>query len=195
MGLVEILVNQSGKPSGILGRIMIKIMNRMDVGLNKWIVDKVDCPRGCALDIGCGGGETLFRLLEENKLKHIIGIDYSIDSVKVAKNKNKHFIEKGRAEILQGNITRLPYSQNYFDIILAVRTHYFWDDFKTAFSEIYRTLKPDGIMYVFSEIYKIQYHMKEYNTDVTMICFLQSIGFKNVQIENRGTVQCITAYK
>ncbi len=50
-------------------------------------------------------------------------------------------------------------------------------------------------MYVFSEIYKIQYHMKEYNTDVTMICFLQSIGFKNVQIENRGTVQCITAYK
>lgn len=195
MRIIDVLVNQSGKPSGILGRIMVKIMNRMDSGLNKWIVKKVDCPQGCALDIGCGGGETLFRLLQNNRLKHIVGIDYSMTSVKVAKRKNKYFIEKGRVEILQGSIMKLPYSQNHFDIILAVRTHYFWDDYKKAFSEIYRTLKVDGKMHVFSEKYKIQYHMKEYNTDETITCLLQSIGFKKVHIENRDTIQCITASK
>ena len=167
----------------------------MDSGLNQWIVDSVDCPDGSALDIGCGGGETIYRLLQNDKLKHIVGVDYSQDSIKIAAKKNKYFVKKGRANFIQGDIMQLPYELNRFDIILAVRTHYFWYDFEKAFSEVYRTLKQDGKLYIFSEIYKIDYHMKEYNTDETMTCFLQSIGFKNILIENKDTTQCIIASK
>ena len=57
MGLIEVLVRQSGKPSGVLGLIMIKIMNHLDSGLNNWILNKINDPKGLALDIGCGGGD------------------------------------------------------------------------------------------------------------------------------------------
>lgn len=195
MGIIEILVRQSGKPSGMLGRIMVKIMNHMDSGLNKWIVEKINNPTGTALDIGCGGGETILNLLKNNKIHHIIGIDYSLDSVKVAKKKNKDFVKKEKADIIQGNVTALPFPRNFFDIIMAVRSHYFWDNYEKAFAEIYRTLKQDGKMIIFSERYKIQYHMKNYNTDESMIRLLTTIGFNNILIENRDTIQCITAEK
>lgn len=195
MGIVDILVRQSGNPSGMLGRIMVKIMNQIDSGLNQWITEKISCPDGYALDIGCGGGETVYSLLKNNKVKHVVGFDYSLDSVNIAKKKNVIFINDGRAEIIKGNAKVLPFPKYHFDIIIAVRSHYFWEDFEKAFSEIYRTLKQDGKMYIFSERYKIHYHMKKYKTDESMTDFLQSIGFKNILIENRETIQCITAYK
>lgn len=195
MGIVSTLVRQSGKPSGLLGRIMVKIMNHMDSGLNPWVAEKISLPGGNVLEIGCGGGETIFSLLNNNKVKNIIGIDSSFDSVAVAKKKNISFIKNGRAEIFQGDVTSLTFPQNHFDFIFAVRSHYFWDDFEKAFAEIYRTLKQDGKMFIFSEKYKIQYHMKKYNTDKAMTDFLKTKGFKNILIENRDMVQCITASK
>jgi ubiquinone/menaquinone biosynthesis C-methylase UbiE len=195
MGIIESLVRQSGKPSGLLGRMMIRIMNHADSGLNKWILEKINNSSGTALDIGCGGGETIFNLLKNKRLKYIIGIDYSQDSINVAKKKNTSFIKQKKTDINQGNVTALPFSQNFFDVIIAVRSHYFWDDYEKAFTEIYRTLKLGGKLFIFSEKYKIQYHMKQYNTDESMTSFLQTIGFHNVLIENKDTVQCITAEK
>lgn len=195
MGVIEVLVRQSGKPSGMLGRLMVKIMNSMDSGLNKWIVEKINYPKGTALDIGCGGGETMFNLLKNNKVNNIIGIDYSIDSVSVAKKKNSTFIKQQRADIIQGNVTALLFSQNYFNVIIAVRSHYFWDDYEMAFSEIYRTLKEGGKMIIFSERFKIKYHMKKYNSDASMKNFLKTMGFHNILIENKEATQCITAEK
>jgi ubiquinone/menaquinone biosynthesis C-methylase UbiE len=78
---------------------------------------------------------------------------------------------------------------------MAVRSHYFWDDYDKAFAEIYRTLKQGGKMIIFSEKYKIQYHMKIYNTDESMASFLKTIGFDHIQIENKVDVQCIIAEK
>lgn len=195
MGIIDALVRQSGKPSGVLGRIMVKIMNQMDSGLNQWIIEKINFPTGKALDIGCGGGETLSVLLKQNKIDHIVGIDYSMDSVRVAKAKNSTFIKKGRADIIQGNVVALPFAQGHFDCILAVRSHYFWDDLEKGFAEIYRTLKQDGKMMIFSERYKIQYHMNKYQSDDGMTSLLQTLGFRNILIENRNSTQCITASK
>ena len=125
MGIIDDLVKQSGKPSGMLGRIMVRIMNQMDSNLNQWIMEKINLPSGCALDIGCGGGETLRLLLKNNLINHVVGIDYSMDSVIVAKRKISKFIKNERADVIQGNAMSLPFSQCYFDYILAVRTHYF----------------------------------------------------------------------
>ena len=195
MGIIEIIVKQSGNPSGRLGRIMVKIMNFMDSGINKWVIEKVNQPDGVALEIGCGGGETMLTLLKEHKLQHITGIDSSIDSINVAKKKNHAFLRQNKADILLGNVTALPFPHNSFDIIFAVRSHYFWDDLDGAFSEIYRTLKQGGTMVILSEQYKIHYHMKKYNTDTSMTQFLTAIGFHNIDIENKAALQCITAKK
>lgn len=195
MGIIEALVRQSGKPSGIVGRLMVKIMNQVDSGLNKWILEKIDCQDGTVLDIGCGGGETMWQLLKNNRVNSIMSIDYSLDAVQVAKKKNATFIRQKKAEISQGSVTALSFPDNHFDIILTVRSHYFWEDHERAFAEIFRTLKPGGKMMVFSEQYKIQYHMKQYNTDDSMTRFLKTLGFKNIIIENKAAIQCITAEK
>ena len=50
-------------------------------------------------------------------------------------------------------------------------------------------------MLIFSERYKIKYHMKEYQTDNSMTYLLQEIGFRNIRIENKKSIQCISAYK
>lgn len=195
MGLIEVLVKQSGNPSGHLGRIMVKIMNLMDSGLNKWVVEKINQPDGVALEIGCGGGETMLTLLKDHRLQHITGIDYSKASLNVAKKKNQAFIRQNKADLLLGNVTALPFPDNSFNIIFAVRSHYFWDDLDGSFSEIYRTLKQGGTMIILSEQYKIQYHMKKYNTDASMTQLLAAVGFQNIYIENKATLQCITAEK
>jgi ubiquinone/menaquinone biosynthesis C-methylase UbiE len=195
MGIIEDLVTQSGRPSGLLGRLMVKIMNHMDSGINKWVIEKVNYPTGTALDIGCGGGETIINLLKKNQIKNMIGIDYSLDAVTVTCKRISAFIKKQRANVIQGNVNALPFTQNYFDIILAVRSHYFWDNYEEAFSEIYRTLKPCGKIFIFSERYKIKYHMKKYNSDESMKNLLQTTGFHDILIENRAAIQCITAIK
>lgn len=195
MGIIEALVRQSGKPSGIVGRLMVKIMNQVDSGLNKWILEKIDCPNGNVLDIGCGGGETIWQLLKNNRVNSIMGIDYSLDAVRVAEKKNAAFIKEKKAVIKQGTVTALSFPDDHFDIIVTVRSHYFWEDHERAFAEIFHTLKPGGRMMVFSEQYKIQYHMKQYNTDDSMTHFLKTLGFINIIIENKTAIQCITAEK
>jgi hypothetical protein len=45
MGIIEVLVRQSGKPSGILGRTMVKIMNHVDlqsIGFNNILIENKD---------------------------------------------------------------------------------------------------------------------------------------------------------
>lgn len=40
------------------------------------------------MDIGCGGRETVNTLLKNNNVNHVVGIDYSLDSVSVTKRMN-----------------------------------------------------------------------------------------------------------
>jgi len=45
---------------------MIKIMNIMDAGLNKGALRQLNCSKGKILDIGCGGGKTVY-IYEKNQ--------------------------------------------------------------------------------------------------------------------------------
>lgn len=195
MGLIEELVSQSGKPTGALGRVMIKIMNKFDSGLNRWVIEKTNFKMERVLEIGCGGGETLNVLLKNSKINHIVGIDYSLDAVSVAIKKNLKSIQSGKIVILQESVASMPFLECHFDCILAVRSHYFWEDLESSFEEIYRVLKPNGQILIFSERYKIQYHMDRFQTDDSMRLLLQTVGFRNICIENRKSVQCISAYR
>lgn len=195
MGVMDVLVEQCRKPIGVLGRVMTKTMNVMDAGLIKWAVERVECSKGKILDIGCGGGKTIYSLTKKDATNHIYGIDYSKDAVDLAIKKNQKEIINGRVSIYQGDVMNIPFESENFDYILAVRTHYFWNPLEKALSEVYRTLKQKGKFIILSEIYKIQYHMKEYNTEDSIKELLYQVGFKSVVIENRDKCICITASK
>ena len=94
------------------------------------------------LDIGCGGGININRMAKD--AKKVYGIDYSIESVKLSKKVNEKFIEEQKVEIIKGNVEKLPFEDNTFDIVTAFETVYFWPNIEKCFGEVKRILKPGG---------------------------------------------------
>ena len=68
------------------------------------------------------------KLLVKTPYGKVIGIDYSEVSVIKSSKINKAEIENKHCEILQGNVMKLPFRKETFDIITAFETIYFWPD-------------------------------------------------------------------
>lgn len=195
MNVIDMLVKQSGKPTGVIGRIMLKVMNHVDSGLNKQMLNKINFPKAIGLEIGCGGGESANRLLLNRKLSKIIGLDVSIDAIKASNKKNANMVTDGKAEFIDGYVESLPFEDECFDVVYAIRSHYFWEDLEKGLREIHRVLNDGGNLYIFSELFKIKYHMDRFNNDESIRNLLIDIGFKNVEIENTRNTQCLYAIK
>src|SRR5262249_55276761 len=103
------------------------------------------------LDVGCGGGRTVSKLAAIATQGKVYGIDHSKESVVVAGKTNREWIAMGRVEIREGSISKLPFSQNMFDLVTAVKTHFWWPNLTGALSEVFRVLKPGGMLVLISE--------------------------------------------
>lgn len=129
-------------------------MNLGHSGLMRWGLSTVEIPeRANVLDIGCGGGRTLEYLASLVKFGKAVGIDYSEDSVSVARKKNQKLIVSGRVEILHGSVSSMPFSDATFDCVTAVETYYFWPDISKDLAEIRRVLKPNGQLVIIAGMY------------------------------------------
>lgn len=82
------------------------------------------------------------------KAKKVYGVDYSIESVKLSREVNRVNIDKGKVEILEGDVQNLPFEDNRFDIVTAFETVYFWPNIVESFKEVKRVLKPGGIFLI-----------------------------------------------
>lgn len=89
------------------------------------------------LDVGCGDGTDLKKIADQGAIPY--GIDPSEEFVQMAKNINKNgVIRKGIGE-------DVPFSDNFFDIVVSKWAIQTSPDVKKIFSEIARVLKKDGI--------------------------------------------------
>ena len=140
------------KPKGIGGKIMVHMMNTGHSSMAEWGFTHIEIRNDYrCLDIGCGGGANVKKLLVKTPYGNVIGIDYSEVSVIKSSKINKAEIENKHCEILQGNVMKLPFRKETFDIITAFETIYFWSDIDQSFSQIYRVLKKGGIFMVCNE--------------------------------------------
>jgi len=170
-------------------------MNIADVGLNKWAFRQMMFNGGNILDIGCGGGKTIYKLSQRYPEADIYGIDYSITAVKTTLKKNKQKVDRGEVKISQEDVSLIPYEGNFFDCILAIRTHYFWVNLRKASEEIFRVLNKGGQFLILYEIDKANFHMEKYNTKTELIRLLTDIGFESVDIYEKKHSICIIAKK
>jgi len=106
------------------------------------------------LDIGCGGGQTLHTLAGMALEGKVHGIDYSADSVAVARRTNGELISAGRVDVQRGSVSSLPFPDGTFDLITAVETHYYWPDLPANVREVLRVLKPGGMFALIAETYR-----------------------------------------
>ena len=122
--LNKVLQNTSC-PQGFWGRMILRGMNCFHASLANRGMKQVEWqPNWNVLDIGCGGGANLKRLLNLCPKGNIYGIDLSEESVSFAQKYNAKDLDK-RCFIQQGNVCSLPYEDGLFDAITAFETVYF----------------------------------------------------------------------
>jgi len=155
MKLLGRLLSQCGRPRGRFGRFLVRGMNFGHSGLTRWGLSEVEISEtATVLDIGCGGGRTLERIAALARLGKAVGIDYSKDSVAVARKRNQRLIASGRVEVIHGSVSSMPFPEATFDCVLAVETYYFWPDIAGDLAEVRRVMKPSGQLVIIAGMYR-----------------------------------------
>ena len=140
-------------PTGQRGRLVASMMNKQHESLTLWGLTKVIIGSDFViLDVGCGGGKTISRLARLAPQGKVFGIDYSVDMVKFSRKINESLIAKNRVEIIEGSVGKMGFQNDFFDLVTAVETYYFWKNFSDALKEIKRVLKPGGKMLLVNEL-------------------------------------------
>ena len=93
------------------------------------------------LELGAGNGKTLKSILRD-KPKEVYSVDFSKSAINICKNQ----FSDENLKLSVANITDLPFSDNYFDVVICyyVLNNLTFSEQKKAISEIYRGLKING---------------------------------------------------
>jgi len=148
-------------------------------------------PTDRLLDLGCGTGSLLKAISTHYPLVRMVGVDLSIEMLKVACNK-----QIKRCSLVAGQVRRLPFHSKSFDIIVSCNAFHYWRRPEECLSEIARVLKPQGKIvitdwcddYIACKICDLflrmfnRAHFKTYGQD-TCERLLQNTGYDNIQIE------------
>jgi SAM-dependent methyltransferase len=141
----DFLARQSACPSGLLGRVIGRIMAVETASANRIAVDLLDVREtDHVLEIGFGHGATVARLAERAGQGRVSGVDVSAAMLDMATRRNRRAIERGRVELHQGRAENLPCSSGRFDRALSMHTLYFWPEARQALAEVHRVLKHSG---------------------------------------------------
>jgi len=177
-------------PMGYRGRLVATMMNRHHEPLTLWGLTKVTIGSDyVVLDVGCGGGKTVSKLAQLAPQGKVFGIDYSADMVKFSKKINKMLIAQNRVEIIEGSVEKMSFKDNFFDLVTAFETYYFWTNFPDALKEIKRVLQPGGKLLLVNEMIcgvtpaKLieETHVKLFPLE-EIHNVMQSVGFVGVQV-------------
>ena len=191
MGLVRSFFSQCARPEGFRGRIMLRFMNFGHAPLTNWGLSLVEIHDGWTmLDIGCGGGATLKRLLKRSMNAQVYGIDISEESVAKAKKVNAKVLDK-QVFVTQGSAEVLPYEDNKFDLVTAVETVYFWPNLPNCLKEVKRVMKPGGRFAIMVEVLESDSVWTDVVDGMTAYSpeqlkeMLDGAGFVNTEIHRR----------
>ncbi len=206
--LRKILLNLR-KPEGLGGTILLWLMNFEHSSMAKWGLQHLAIrPNDNILDIGCGGGANIARMLDMAPEGKVCGLDYSALSVEKSIKYNRKAAAAKRTEIKQGSVSQIPYSDNTFHIVTAFETVYFWPDFINDLKEILRILKPGGTFFICNAAVRLNGEEPPYKGFVKMLDLkmyspndfrqtLISAGFKNVDVilSKQKSLVCVIANK
>ena len=153
MGILSKIFSNTRKPEGFFGRMMVNGMNGGGhARLAEWGLSHLTFTADAnVLDVGCGGGANVARLLKRCPQGTVTGIDYSPVSVKKSTEVNAAAIAAGRCRVLEGSAAALPFEEGVFDLVTAFETVYFWPDIEECFRGVRRTLKAGGRFAIVNE--------------------------------------------
>lgn len=151
-----------------------------------------------ALDLGCGTGEMIKMILEQDAQKSLTGIDLSEKMLEIAKGKLND-----RAKLLLGDSEHLPFQDGTFDVVYCNDSFHHYPAPENVLAEVKRVLKTGGL-FLMGDCWQpfigrtiMNFYMKRSNEgDVKTyseqeIRFMFEKYFINVQWEQAGKTACI----
>ena len=141
----EFVARQSACPSGLLGRLIGRIMAHETAGANRFALELLDLhPTDHVLEVGFGHGATIARAAAAVSDGLVAGVDPSAEMCRMAARRNRCAVADGRVELHQASVEALPYPDHAFEKVLTVHTLYFWPDVGRPFREMARVLRRGG---------------------------------------------------
>jgi SAM-dependent methyltransferase len=140
-----LIAKQGRRPTGLLGRLVARVMARQTAAENDIVLELLQLePTDCVLEVGCGHGNTLARAAATASRGSHCGVDFSSVMHRHANRCHRGLVRDGRIGFDLGSSERLPYTDRAFDKAYAVHTVYFWTAPLEHLAEIYRVLRPGG---------------------------------------------------
>ena len=163
----------------------------------KWGFAQFEVPRAAiVVDIGCGGGYNVKRLLERCPEGHVFGVDISEESVRKSTAVNRNEIGK-RCDIVQASVEALPFDDHVLDLATAFETIYFWPDLAENFKEVRRVLRDGGHFVVINDPDDPNTHwedkipgMRSYTAE-QIAQAMEAAGFSGIRISCEKNMFCV----
>jgi len=102
---------------------------------------------GICIDVGCGSGRLDVELARRSNLT-IIGLDIDPDVKPLFEKRIRETGLQNRISFVLGDAQKMPFPDNYADIIISRGTLIFIPDIKKCLQEVYRVLKPTGVAFL-----------------------------------------------
>ncbi len=119
--------------------------------INKWILQHISLQdKEKLLDLGCGTGEQIIKLIHECPNSNIVGIDASQTSLKIIND----FCDKNNLKNVKticgdlNDLSSIINSINNFDVVISCFALYYSQDLVKLISYIKKILKPKGRFFV-----------------------------------------------
>ncbi|MBR4209409.1 MAG: class I SAM-dependent methyltransferase [Lachnospiraceae bacterium] len=207
MGLLKRFFNQTRKPEGVLGALMLRSMNGGHGELADWGIGHLPPIQAAQIvDLGCGAGRNAGELLIKFPSAHVTAIDYSALSVEKAAAYNRKSIDAGCCTVRQGDVSELALPEDTFDLATAFETVYFWPGLEKCFAQVASVLKPGGYFLICNESDGLDATGKKFEKIIEgMKCYtaeeleaaLRNAGFSDVRWDRHGKKPwiCVLARK
>ncbi|MBH0166677.1 class I SAM-dependent methyltransferase [Fictibacillus sp. 7GRE50] len=172
-------------PKGLIGTYIVEKMVRQHKPETEWTIGQLELEeQDKVLELGCGAGYAIQMITGKYGVREIVGLDLSSTAIRSAAARNQKEINNKRARLVQANFNNLPFSDDTFTKLYSIQTIYFWSEVDTIISEIYRVLRPGGLVVItFSngKDNETWESVKEVSENQVMPLMMNT-GFKNVSL-------------
>lgn len=144
---LQAIASQLKHPTGEKGIEMGNMMNETNINMTYHSIQNLHITAGnTILELGHGNAGHVAFIFEQAENIKYYGLEMSELMFQEARQINRNFVSQKQAffSIYDGNT--IPFQEASFDKIFTVNTIYFWQEPEKLLSEIYRVLKPKGIL-------------------------------------------------
>jgi arsenite methyltransferase len=196
--LTQGLARQLGRPEGLRGRIVARMLNRRNAQAVAAAVEATGLKVGeVGADVGFGGGLGLRLMLDRVGPSGCVhGVELSDTMLRAAAQRHGQELAAGRLVLHPGSLGALPIDDGGIDGLVTVNTLYFVEDVTAAFAELARVLRPTGRVVVgvadpaFMERMPVTAHGFRLRPPDELVAGLTAAGLR-VQHERLGTAPAV----